>query len=369
MFRRRRTGKKVLMLLHPNANLDLLTSDIQNLRSSNYNFWGELTHLKHCNTLIGNIYDEEIIKLMKNRKEILAIEEDIKISIKVPEYGTIKQASQEIPWGIKKIEAEKAWPYAQGKGVRVGILDTGIDLNHFDLKGNIKGGVNILSPNRQPRDDNGHGTHIAGTIGAVNNDYGVVGIAPQADLYAIKAFDRNGRANLSDIIRGINWAIDNKIQVLNMSFGFSEQSSIFSDAIRKAYNKGIVLVAASGNDGKNGTLDYPAQFNEVIAVSATTKEDTIAKYSNTGPNVDLAAPGDKIYSTWPGNSFRELSGTSMATGHVTGAVVLLLGQNRNISNEQVRRILNQGANPIKNVSPYAQGAGIVRVSTIIKKSN
>ncbi|TCS82436.1 S8 family peptidase [Tepidibacillus fermentans] len=322
-----------------------------------------LKYLKGLHAFIGN-FPVNSRTDFRTHPDIFYVEEDIEVKIHVPFKGKILTKPQVIPWGIKRIHADQAWPVTQGKGVRVAILDTGIAFDHPDLRPNVKGGVNLLSRFLPPYDHNGHGTHVAGIVGAVNNRIGVVGAAPQVDLYAVKAFNKDGTAKLSDIIKGIDWCISNKIQIINMSFGFNEPSSTFQETIRRAHEAGIVMIAASGNKGTRGRLEYPAQFAETIAVTSINQEDQISKFSTIGPRVDLAAPGEKIISTWTNNSYRELSGTSMAVAHVTGVAALMLSKYR-LSSEELRQFLRQSAVPIQ-ASSYAQGAGVVNASVLAR---
>ncbi|MFV9511316.1 S8 family peptidase [Tepidibacillus sp. LV47] len=323
----------------------------------------KLKYLKGLHAFIGNV-PVHLRTDFQTHPVIFSVEEDIEVKIHVPIKGKIFSKPQVIPWGIKRIHADLAWPVTQGKGVRVAILDTGIAFDHPDLRPNVKGGINLLNRLLPPYDHNGHGTHVAGIVGAVNNRIGVVGAAPEVDLYAVKAFNKDGTAKLSDIIKGIDWCINNKINIINMSFGFNEPSSTFQEAVRRAHQAGIVMIAASGNKGTRGRLEYPAQFPETIAVTSINKEDKISDFSTIGPNVDLAAPGEKITSTWTNNSYRELSGTSMAVAHVTGVAALILSKYR-LSSEELRHFLRQSAEPIK-ASSYAQGAGVVNASVLAR---
>ena len=217
-----------------------------------------------------------------------------------------------------------AWSTTTGDPVKVAVIDTGIELSHPDLKNNIKGGYNAINPLKSANDDNGHGTHVAGIIAAENNSVGVIGAGPQIDLYAVKVLSRNGSGYLSDVIEGIDWAIANGIQVINMSLGTTGNVQSFHDAIARANEAGIVQVAAAGNDGL--AVNYPAAYSEVIAVSATDSSDIITSWSSRGAEVDLSAPGLNIYSTYKGQTYKTLSGTSMATPHVAGAAALVLTQ-------------------------------------------
>jgi len=240
--------------------------------------------------------------------------------------GASIAAVQTLPWGIDRVDADRVWTAStsasKGGAVKVAVIDTGIQLNHPDLVGRIKGGVNTINSRKSYTDDNSHGTHVAGIIAANDNSAGVIGVAPLVSLYAVKVLNRNGSGYLSDIIEGIDWSIANKMQVINMSLGASMGTTAFHDAVIRARNAGITVVAASGNDG--GAVLYPAAYPEVVAVAATDNANTVASWSNHGPEVDVAAPGVSIYSTYLGSTYATLSGTSMATPHVVGTVALLL---------------------------------------------
>lgn len=232
------------------------------------------------------------------------------------------QPSQVLPWGIDKIDAEKVWASSTADLINVGIIDTGISNNHPDLLANVKGGINTIQPRKSWNDDNGHGSHVAGIVGALNNSVGVVGAGPAINLYAIKVLNSSGSGFVSDIIEGLQWAINNNMQVVNLSLGASTGNQSFHDAIIATKNAGIVVVAAAGNSG--GSVIYPAAYPEAIAVSAIDISNTIASWSSRGPEVDLAAPGVSIYSSYKGTAYATLSGTSMASPHVAGAAALVL---------------------------------------------
>lgn len=232
------------------------------------------------------------------------------------------EPTQVIPWGIDRIDAELSWNISTGYGVKVAVVDTGIDTKHPDLKANIKGGISFVTGSRGYKDDNGHGTHVAGTIAAIDNDIGVVGVAPDASLYGVKVLDRKGSGYMSDVIAGIDWSASNGMQVITMSLGASSGSASLQAAVNNAYNQGIVIVAAAGNNG--GSIGYPAAYESVIAVTATDNNNILAYFSSRGPEAELTAPGVSIYSTYKNGGYSTLSGTSMATPHVTGTVALLL---------------------------------------------
>ncbi len=239
------------------------------------------------------------------------------------------QPAEVLPWGVDRVDAELVWPSGNTAGpIKVGIIDTGISNTHPDILANVKGGVNTINPRRNWNDDNGHGSHVAGIVAAIDNNIGVIGVGPAIDLYAIKVLSASGSGYLSDVIEGIQWAIANKMQVINMSLGTGSDIQSFHDAVTAAKTAGIVVVAAAGNSGSStdgsSTVIYPAAYPEAIAVSATDQNNVIASWSSRGTEVDLAAPGVSIYSTYKGTSYTTLSGTSMAAPHVAGSAALVL---------------------------------------------
>ncbi len=231
--------------------------------------------------------------------------------------------NENIPWGVQKRGAPSVWSNSTSDLVKVGIMDTGIDLNHPDLKSNVKGGINTISGGSYT-DDNGHGTHVAGTVAALKNGSGVIGIGPDTDLYAIKVLDSNGSGYTSDIIEGLDWAIKNGINVVNLSLSTTTDVSSLRTAVQKANEAGIVIVAAAGNSG--GKVEYPAAYPEAVAVSAIDQSNNITSFSSRGAEVDFAAPGLNIYSTYRGLQYKTMSGTSMASPHVAGAASMTMSR-------------------------------------------
>lgn len=226
-----------------------------------------------------------------------------------------------VTWNMEQIDADHVWPYDTGDGVSVAIVDTGIDLKHSDL--DVVGGVSEVGYTSSYTDDNGHGTHVAGIVAALDNEIGVVGVGPGIDLYAVKVLNRKGSGYTSDIIAGLDWCADNDMDVVNMSLGSSYYSQSFQDACTALYAGGTVIVAAAGN---TGTLQafYPAAYTHVIGVGATDSSNNLAYFSTCGSHVDLVAPGVSIYSTYKGGTYKTLSGTSMASPHVAGVAALVI---------------------------------------------
>ena len=233
---------------------------------------------------------------------------------------------QEFPWGIDRIDAEVVQGYNKGAGVRIAVIDTGIDLDHPDLV--VAGNVSFVPGTATGDDDHGHGTHVAGIIGARDNGLGVVGVAPESALYAVKVLDATGSGSWSNVISGLEWAVDHKMNIVNMSLGASSAPAAAELAINSAYNAGILVVAAAGNSGNNfglgDNITFPARYAAVIAVVATDQSDQRATFSSTGPAAEIAAPGVGIKSTYKNGGYTTLSGTSMAAPHVAGTAALVL---------------------------------------------
>lgn len=261
--------------------------------------------------------------------------------------------AQIVPWGVQKIKAPEVHANGnRGEGIKVCVIDTGIDYNHPDLKDNYKGGRNFINNTDNPMDDHGHGTHVSGTIAAENNDIGVLGVAPDAFIYSCKVLNSSGSGSYSNIVAAIQWAIDHSMQIISMSLGGSSFSQALKDICDAAYNAGILLVAAAGNSGSNSdTIGYPAKFDSVVAVCATDQNDARASFSSVGPAAELSAPGVSIPSTVPTgtcsmcdpNGYRNANGTSMACPHVSGAAALILKAHPAMPNTEVRTTLQETA--------------------------
>lgn len=277
----------------------------------------------------------------------------------------IVTSTQPIPWNITKIHAPEAWSVSSGSGVKVAVIDTGIDRDHPDLQANLVGCVNFIQSWKTCEDDNGHGTHVAGIIAAQNNSIGVVGVAPQARLYALKVLDRRGSGYLSDIIEALEWSVANGIGVINMSLGTASNVQSFHDAIMRVAGAGITQVAAAGNSGPSAnTVTYPAKYPEVVAVAAIDSNNNVTSWSSRGPEVDIAAPGASVYSTYRGNSYRTLSGTSMASPHVAGVVALRLALYPGQSPQSIESLLEATAGVLAFDATLV-GAGLINTISVV----
>ncbi len=273
------------------------------------------------------------IELLKKSPFVSYVEEDTMVALSDPPDAELAAS-----WGVTKIGADTVQAAGNvGQGIRVAVIDTGINYLHEDLDGNYVTGYNFVSKGATPpMDDNGHGTHCAGIIAAEDNGIAVIGVAPRASLYALKVLNSAGSGYTSDIIAAIQWACDKGIQVISMSLGSSVGSTALQQACDDAYlNHNIVVVAAAGNNGAariGSNINYPAKYANVIAVGATDQSNLRASFSCTGPELDLMAPGVNIISDYldvkPGDGGNVdtlyMSGTSMATPHVAGTAALIV---------------------------------------------
>ncbi len=333
--------------------------------------FGEIIKIKNLDLIDAKVVllPPKAEKALRQHPGILRIDDDVIVEALVKGGISAKpapiQSAEKLPWGVNRIDADLIWDTTTGESIKVAIVDTGIDIKHPDLLVNIKGGINTINSSIGYNDDNGHGTHVAGIIGAIDNTIGVIGVGPKINLYAVKALNRNGSGYLSDIIEGLDWAIAKNIQVVNMSLGTTANIESFHDAVKRVNQAGIVQVAAVGNNG--GAVNYPAAYPEVIAVSATDSNDTIASWSSRGPEVDLAAPGVNIYSTYKGTGYATLSATSMASPHVAGVAALVLTQtakcdidsNGSCSPLEVQQRLQNTAEWLSGLTSDQQGSGLV----------
>jgi thermitase len=255
------------------------------------------------------------------------------------------------------IDAPEGWDAAglgsfpSSGGARVGIVDTGIDQTHPDLAGKTAACATSYSAGTAlvPGvcvDDNGHGSHVAGTITAnTNNGQGVAGVSPSSSLVICKALATAAGTGLtSDIANCLNWTSQQGVKVISMSLGGGDSATL-KQAVQTASNRGVLLVAAAGNDG-DSTLNYPAAYPEVMSVAATDDSDHRASFSNANSDVEIAAPGVNVLSTYAGGLYLELSGTSMATPHVSGVAAVLFTQDPSATAGSVRSKLTSTADDI-----------------------
>ena len=333
------------------------------------------------------------------------------VAIVTPDFELTTQSIPNDPsfgslWGLSNngsqggllnadINIEPAWALGTATSIVTAVIDTGVDYTHPDLASNIwtntdevagngidddgngfvddVRGWDFVNNDSDPMDDNGHGTHVAGTIGAVgNNGIGVTGVAWTASIMPLKFLDQSGSGSLSDAIKAIQYARVNGAKIINASWGGGGFSSALQSAISQFITSGGLFVAAAGNEATNNdvTPSYPANYQGVISVGASTRTDTRASFSNYGTSVDVFAPGQSILSTLPGNRYGSLSGTSMATPQVAGALALLWGQNPTLSATTISQALINSTDNVLRASNSTHGRiNVGAAATALRASN
>lgn len=276
-----------------------------------------------------------------------------------------------VPKGIMQMNCEEMWEQGYtGKDVVVAVLDTGCDVNHPCLKDRIIGVKNFTKGNSDDvHDSHGHGTHVSGIIAGNRIEEGVTGVAPDSKLLIVKVLGDNGDGSITNVIDGINYAVSQKVDIINLSLGGKQDTPLLKKAIQNAVMQGISVVVASGNNGDGNALTneimYPAYYQEVIEVGAINFADSMARFSNSNSELDVCCYGVEITSTYPKNTYARCSGTSQATPHVSGALALLKQKfvtenNRQPTEDELYKSLLKHLSPIPNVSKNLQGNGKVQ---------
>ncbi|MBB6023089.1 thermitase [Paenibacillus sp. JGP012] len=254
-------------------------------------------------------------------------------------------------YNLNKINAPAAWDITQSSSsIKIAIIDTGVQLNHPELASKLLPGYDYVDYDNIPEDGNGHGTHVAGIAASItNNGVGIAGTAPLASIVPIRVLDNNGQGTIGNVGNGLVFAANNGVQVVNLSLGGPAGDAFLQAAVQYAWDRGAVIIAAAGNDNTSYPI-VPASYPNVIAVASTNSYDLKSNFSNYGSWVDMAAPGDAILSTYLGNSYAYLSGTSMAAPQVAGAAALLAARGKN--NAQIRDALCFASDPISGSGIY-----------------
>ena len=334
---------------------------------------GNIKYTYHLVPAIAAAVPESAIDGLLNNPRITYIEADGWVQAN----GKKEPTNDALVWGVDRIDAEHVWGGAEdaidvaaelnsGAGIDVAIIDSCIDLEHPDLANNIKGDVTFVDGTANGDYDNGHGSHVAGIVAALDNGEGVIGVAPKANLYAVKVLNKYNGGYFSDVVAGIEWAAGlnggTKVDVINMSLETGVDSQTLRDAVAAAYGAGVLLVASAGNGGTcaggEDTVKYPGRYPQVMAVTATDSSDGRPCFASTGADVELAAPGDAIYSTYKDGRYSTLSGGSMASPHVAGTAALVWAAYPGWSHDEVRAHLQGTAEDI-GLPATGMGHGLV----------
>ena len=264
------------------------------------------------------------------------------------------------------VDAVEAWDIADGKGIKVAIVDSGVVMDHEDISSKVVARANFSDKRIDvPADYDryGHGTHVAGIVAAKHNSVGVAGVCPDCTILDAKVLNDSGAGSSSSVAKGVDWAVANGAKVINMSLGQRVSSRTLETAVKNAWNKGVVIVAAAGNAGTQAQI-YPGAYSKVIAVAATDNKDVKAPFSSYGKWVDVAAPGVDVYSTFPNHEFvlgvqnnrhtgyDMASGTSMASPIVAGIAALVWSADDDATNASVREDIESTADRIKGTGTY-----------------
>ncbi|MGO4886920.1 S8 family peptidase [Anaerobacillus sp. MEB173] len=300
----------------------------------------------------------QLITMLESEENIESAEPNYVLTKQVPDRNKMNRSDkatesvtipndeffQPYQWNLSQIETERGWDISSGREeVIIAIIDSGVDPDHEDLSAKMTEGFNAFDQSNNHMDEHGHGTHVAGIAAALtNNITGIAGVSWHNQIMPIKVLDENAEGSAFEIANGIRWATDHGAKVINMSLGDAHYSRVIHDAIRYAYNKDVVLIAASGNDNVEQPM-YPAGLKEVLAVSAVDYHRNKAVFSNYGNYIDVAAPGEHIPSTFPENHYVYMSGTSMAAPHVAGLAGLIRSIRPDLRNTEVVEIIKKTA--------------------------
>ena len=281
-----------------------------------------------------------------------------KRTVNDPKFGEL--------WGLTKIQAPQAWDTTTGSpDVLVAVVDTGVDYNHPDLKGQVVKGPDFGNNDNDPMDDQGHGTHVAGTIAALgDNGTGVVGVAYHTKILAIKVLGSDGSGDMAGIAKGILKAQEMGAKVINLSLGGEQDARTVRDAIDQVTAKGVLCVVAAGNENTTRNT-YPAAYPNVLSVGASDTRDARASFSNYGTYVDIAAPGTGILSSTE-KDYKKHDGTSMASPHAAGVAALLVAQKPDLTPQQLRGILESSGDPTTGFKNDIKRLNAVKALDVLK---
>lgn len=276
-----------------------------------------------------------------NNKSIKSIEENSKVTANTIQNNLFKYNCELL--NILNIFGGNS--KFTGKDIKISVVDTGISLDHPDLI--VKEGVSFVSYTNSYDDDNGHGTQVAGVIGALDNGMGATGIAPDSNLYAVKVLDNYRTGKISDMVAGIDWCITNKMDIINLSIALPNNSLSLEKIINKAYSEGILIVSSVGNYGtenaNDDNIEYPAKYETVIGVSSVDSDNKRAIFSSTGSANEIAAPGISLLTTNVNKSYIRSSGTSLSAAYVSGILALYKQRNKSLTNKDIREELIRNA--------------------------
>jgi len=300
--------------------------------------------------------------MINNKCELLPyIREDL--------HGLSPDDPQTLGWEIKKLGVDKQWSKSRGAGVVVAVIDTGCDTQHPDIKNNVVGGYDFIKNKSEVIDRNGHGSHVCGTIAGEDNGVGMVGVAPQAKILALKALNDNGSGRMDHIAKAIKYAADHGADIITMSLGSGYKCPRIEKSIEYAEKKKCLIFCAAGNSGADVDIMYPAKFKKTFSIGAIDKNFNRGSFTCSGDSLDFLSPGVDIMSIVPNNKYALMTGTSMSNPFASGVAALYLSEYKEKNNgarmsmQEMMSKLKKNAIPLANKSFNSrkyQGFGIIK---------
>lgn len=284
-------------------------------------------------------------------------------------YGLGPNDPQTLGWEIKKLEVDKQWSKSRGAGVVIAVIDTGCDPNHPDIKKNLVGSYNFINNTVDATDGNGHGSHVCGTIAAIDNGKGIVGVAPESKILALKALSDNGTGSLEHVANAIRYAADHGADIITMSLGSTYKSLEIKQSIDYADSRGCLIFCAAGNSGAEVDIMYPARFPKTFSIGAIDQNFNRTNFTCSGDSLDFLSPGVDIMSIVPNNSYALMTGTSMSNPFASGVAALYLSEYKKHNNgkkmtrDQMMDKLKENTIPLSNKTQNSrkyQGFGIIK---------
>ena len=356
-------------------------SQVESMRNVIIGFIGEpdLQLLRDYDVIVLKVYNiipavhaimtQEVIEQLKQDPAIAYITENTQTQVQTLSQTQILEEVDGANWAVRQINATSAWVESTGVGVRVAVLDTGIS----PVDGvKVYGGYNFVEDNGDTVDRYGHGTMLATIIGMKHSSSsGLMGVAPDAQLYAVKVLDDHGVGNLDQAVLGVQWAVENDMQIISISWCINDKNNALKQALATAYSRGILIVAAAGNVGEiQAGVGCPADYNSTIAVSAIKENTRQLEQACSGEEIELTAPGGDIYAVGLDNKIHSGSGTSFAAAYVTGTAALAWAKNPTLTNIQIRNILCQTATDMQPADGLNRdiyfGYGLINATAAIK---
>lgn len=349
-LRAQQSGSERILVKYKSDDESVASNSLRKIREKGRDFnevkeYSRIREIGVRSVVVPKGRRDEIIKALQSDPSVEYVEPDYVASINLvpndPYYSTYQ-------WHLPKIGAPAAWDVATGQtNVRIAVIDSGVDPSTPDLSGRLLGnGYDFVNFDNDPRDDNGHGTAVAGTAAASgNNGQGVAGVAWGVSILPIKAMGADGNGSYSAIASGINYAATNGARIINLSLGGTSSSRTLQDAVKFAWRQGAVVIAAAGNNGTTNPV-YPAAYTECVAVSAINSSDTITSWSSRGSYVDICAPGENITTTGTNGTYVSISGTSFSSPIVAGVAALAASINPLLNNTNIVALLKSTADDL-----------------------